>query len=110
MSGPLMLDPSLFTSFRTLRVIHAALISGELRDVVLPDSFSAALERGTFAENGLAYFGASRREIDDLRNLQAYLPEILSIPRYRRAADEKPSASFQRALTVRLKEHGIAET
>ena len=97
MAERVMLDPSLFTSFRTLRVIRAAVNSGELENVLVPASFLSALQRGTFSERALMYFGASRNAIADLRNIPGFLPELLSLPRHEASAVQ-PTTEFQREL------------
>jgi hypothetical protein len=109
MPGRLMLDPSLFTSFRTLGLIRAAIDSGELRDVVLPASFLSALERGALSEKTLAYFGASKKEIHDLGNLQRHLPKTLPFAPYAAAAEEKLSEEFQKGLMTVAKDRDILE-
>src|ERR1700745_197310 len=102
MAERVMLDPSLFTSFRTLRIIRTAVESGELENVLVPASFLSALQRGTFSERALMYFGAFRNSIADLRNITGFLPELL--PRHE-ASEVEPTTEFQRELLAIAKDY-----
>ena len=109
MAERVMLDPSLFTSFRTLRVIRAAVNSGELENVLVPASFLSALQRGMFSERALMYFGASRNAMADLRNIPGFLPELLSLPRHEASAVQ-PTTEFQRELYAIAENYDIFQS
>lgn len=106
MAERVMLDPSLFTSFRTLRIIRTAIEAGELENAFVPASFLAALQRSAFSEHALAYFGASRNEIRDLRNIPQFLPELFSLAQHE-ASPVQPTTEFQRELLALARDFDI---
>jgi hypothetical protein len=98
MATPLMLDPSLFLSFRTLRLIRAAFDAGELKDAVVPGSFVSAVQKESFRETGLAYFGASRKEISDLRNIRSIMETLELFPSYELPTEDAARSELRNQL------------
>jgi len=93
-----MLDPSLFLSFRTLRLIREAFDAGELKGALVPRSFVSSVQQGTFLRSGLRYFGASQKEIAELRNVGSFIGELERYKRYEPPAEGLVSGDMREEL------------
>jgi len=94
----LMLDPSLFLSFRSLRRVSAALDAGDLTNVVVPKSFVSALDSELSMDAGLRYFGAPRKELEDLRYGRSFLTEVKRLPVFEPTGRDVVGPDFRTTL------------
>src|SRR5271155_1186904 len=99
MADDLMLDPSLFLSPRTFRILLDAMKSGELSTSRIPASFGAILSEGQFSDSLLGFFGDSEEPLSATEIRTRILEAQVKIPAsYRPAAFRLRETEFDIGL------------